>query len=568
MTSNIPNPVAVNIQTTAATTAADAVAAAAAAAAAAAKINQQIADINAQIVQARTDIKNQYLHIAAKFQPGTSTTSPTGDSKPFPPGVHFYTAKTPWVPGTLTTMTSGASEHTTAPVIKGTWTVNYGWESPTYSGSIDPQQYDWDNSYGSSSAKKLKYPYEARPKKMSYAGYDAYVGDSFSVFIIHPYYSTLQVPNLRYCPDAASEYSLMDTLEKKLSELVIKRNNLINSIPGATGTTTTTTSGVLLAPGQGPVLYNVGSVSDAYFSAEKNWLNRFTTIGFANSPTAVTRAQQLWNIVSTSLSNKGMLQQWTQTGTSASQYVATPSTGNAGNADPSSLDTTSMNGQVRGFQFQYNPASVRMTYAGTPGVDPNYEASGGDKFNAVGVPAGTSSTISFSILINRVFDMKYYDPSTSKLLDKYNKDGTTVGNPYYPRQPESWEQQDIYNKGTMYDLEYLLRTLVGWTMTPYLTDRVSAQDHKTADIGFLTGRPIELHLGKSLRYLVFIGEVSVEHVLFDERMVPLFTNVGITCNRLPDFSKITAASTTDSGSNTYGTSTFSDQGTQWNENHG
>ena len=58
---------------------------------------------------------------------------------------------------------------------------------------------------------------------------------------------------------------------------------------------------------------------------------------------------------------------------------------------------------------------------------------------------------------------------------------------------------------------------------------------KTADMGFVIPRPVELHLGNKLRYLVYINGFSLNHVIFDERMVPMFTTLSVTANRVPDY---------------------------------
>jgi hypothetical protein len=91
------------------------------------------------------------------------------------------------------------------------------------------------------------------------------------------------------------------------------------------------------------------------------------------------------------------------------------------------------------------------------------------------------------------------------------------------------EEQDIYNKGTMYDLEFLLRVLMGTTMDSYL------RGENTADMGWLPAIPVELHLGKSLRYLGVVNSLNINHMIFNERMVPLFSTVDIAFARLPDY---------------------------------
>ncbi len=250
--------------------------------------------------------------------------------------------------------------------------------------------------------------------------------------------------------------------------------------------------------------YNVSGVLESYYSTRDKFLEvaKFSS----NKPAVVSSAAELWTSVRAS---KGMIVTYA----------------------PPSESTTYQTGQVPkvakpffgknyGFQFMYNPAQISMEYTGAPNVDVAMQTSGTEKFNLMGTSA-TQSTISFQILINRMFDMKYYGENG---LLKSN--GAKA---YGSRVPSRGEQMAIYNMGTMYDVEYLLRTLLGYTLKSYL------RDGQTADMGFLGARPVELHLGKSLRYLGTVTSISLDHRIFNERMVPLFTNVGITFARIPDY---------------------------------
>ena len=192
------------------------------------------------------------------------------------------------------------------------------------------------------------------------------------------------------------------------------------------------------------------------------------------------------------------------------------------------------------FRFQYNPGSISMSYAGTPLVDPNFEAAGLDKFNLTGTGV-TQSTITFQLLINRMYDMKYYVREGENSPDGeggFNEPGTLkpgAGNVYGAEFVSPETQKAIYNMGTMYDFEYLLRTMMGYTMQSALRDYSFFEHKGTADMGFLGARPVELHLGKNMRYLGYITNINVEHVIFDNRMVPLFSNIAIGFSRLPDY---------------------------------
>jgi hypothetical protein len=167
-----------------------------------------------------------------------------------------------------------------------------------------------------------------------------------------------------------------------------------------------------------------------------------------------------------------------------------------------------------------------MAYGGPPDIDVTMLTSGKSKFNSYGPSTGGGS-VSFNLVLNRINDMKYFDLKTQKLKAGVSK------NAFSGRLPDDRELADIYNRGTMYDMEFLFRTLLGYELESSL-GRGMSWDKKTADIGWLGGKPVELHLGKSLRYLGRIVGVQINHVLFTERMVPMFSEVSITLQRLPD----------------------------------
>jgi len=272
--------------------------------------------------------------------------------------------------------------------------------------------------------------------------------------------------------------------------------------------------------------YNVGSVKEAYFTSRSGFIKELTTWQKSNSPSAITNASQLWVDGN---ANKGMIQPWMR-----KSYQNTLSKKDAINLIGDTSDGTVGNSQklttsVSAFQFLYNPASIDLTYSGWLGQDPNMQKAGVDEFNVAGAP-NTQSTISFNILINRMFDMKYYDKTTKKLLPQYAK----LDKLYYPRMPDANEQEDIFTKGTMYDVEYLLRAILGYGYKSYFSQRNAKVDGLTSDMGYISAGPVEIHLGYSLRYLGLVSQVNVSHVLFDERMVPIFTNVGVSIGRIAD----------------------------------
>ena len=164
-----------------------------------------------------------------------------------------------------------------------------------------------------------------------------------------------------------------------------------------------------------------------------------------------------------------------------------------------------------------------MAYGGVQDIDMSVYTAGIEKFNMWNQ---ARSTVSFELLLNRMPDMKYIDPKGAG----YVKQGVNYPRDVYDRTPKNSELEMIYSMGTMYDVEFLLRVLLGYRLKSQLRG-----NKWTADVGWITPRPVELHLGNSLRYLVNITSLAVNHVIFNERMVPLYSTVSISGSRIPDF---------------------------------
>jgi hypothetical protein len=283
------------------------------------------------------------------------------------------------------------------------------------------------------------------------------------------------------------------------------------------------------------LVYNAGISKEAYFRSQsiqtggfsignqsglngRNGLWRILqTDSAGNTPASIDWATSLW---SKAQAYKGMI-------VNSPHKEALPTADDKDAAKTVPLPNPTTFDKVNyGFQFHYNPGSLSMAYGGPQPVDVSLVASGREKFLTFGSASG-SGTISLQLILNRINDMKYFDPATGRL-----KSGVSP-NIFAGRAPTSAELSDIYNRGTMYDLEFLLRTLLGYAYESFL-GRGMSWDKKTADLGWLGGKPVEIHLGKSLRYLGRIVSLDVTHVLFTERMVPTFSEVSIGIQRLPD----------------------------------
>jgi len=132
-----------------------------------------------------------------------------------------------------------------------------------------------------------------------------------------------------------------------------------------------------------------------------------------------------------------------------------------------------------------------------------------------------ASTVNFVVILNRIQDLAELTATGSY------KNGT---NPYSIEvSPE--DRLDIVQKGTMYDLEYLFRAMHGFAASANYDSNLMG---KTKDPGWLPVRPIELHLGKKLRYRVRVTSMEVNHKMFSTSMVPIFSEVSFSCMRYWD----------------------------------
>lgn len=247
--------------------------------------------------------------------------------------------------------------------------------------------------------------------------------------------------------------------------------------------------------------HNVPSVKDAYFGETVRLLGQNRRFA-GNQPQSIQRAVDLFT---GARNNKGMI---------VSHFV--------GGLNEDTNASAALNKYA--FLFHYNPTVVSMGMSTSANIDPYLYA---QQPPAVSPAFGNySSSISFSLMLNRIPDMQFYN-SAGQLQIQGNSGGNVDSKLYGGKSPSASEQRRIFNYGTMYDIEWLLKTITGIELETELRG-------KTSDLGFLVGKLVELHLGNRLRYLVFIDGISVEHVIFDERMVPVLTNVNITCGRVPD----------------------------------
>ncbi|CAB5219623.1 hypothetical protein UFOVP221_103 [uncultured Caudovirales phage] len=293
--------------------------------------------------------------------------------------------------------------------------------------------------------------------------------------------------------------------------------NGIAANPSSYGYYSQTSTTINKPDANAPIEYNVGMIREAYFSSLPSF-NKEMGLTNRNAPFHATNPQELFR--TTSGGHKGMLVVYVDPN---GQYSI--------DGNPPAYDAASV--KRYGFQFHYNPETINMAWSGVPNTDVNLEALGKESFNLIGANA-TQSSVAFDVLLNRKYDFKYYDPTTGKL--KAGVPADLYGN----RQPTPEEQGLIWNKGTMYDVEALTNTLLGFKLN-------SALRQKTSDIGYIVSRQVEIHLGRSLRYRGVLDNFTVSHIHFNENMVPLFSKLSMTIRRYPDYATSSTTGSSPSG---------------------
>jgi hypothetical protein len=199
-----------------------------------------------------------------------------------------------------------------------------------------------------------------------------------------------------------------------------------------------------------------------------------------------------------------------------------------------------------GFKFHYNPNSIGMSYGTMTDMSPELLMSGRDKINPI-VPPGTGG-FGFELMLNRLEDLSYIEFDGSlRQPNGETADLKTKSIELYGQEVGESTLKELWQKGTMYDLDFLFRALHGGQ-----GDYVSSLRGKTSDQGWLNGAAVEFHLGSNLRYLGRITSIDITHGVFNSRMVPLISYVSIKAARFYDLKTDVDPRTTPSTSSSGG----------------
>lgn len=243
--------------------------------------------------------------------------------------------------------------------------------------------------------------------------------------------------------------------------------------------------------------------------------------GFVGAPGASTNVNNYWRGETPGRGVLRVNRDWMKSVLNASEDKLTGI--KPGDSDPitgSSIKPKKPDPQLYGFRFQYNPEKIQMIYDVNTNLHPGVLASGKDIFLPL---TQSSSAVSLDLILNRMEDMKYRDnPQLAIQRQIYHGSGETAS--------LLKDIQELHEKGTMYDMEYMFKT-----MNAPMGEFWSRYNGTTADMGFIRPTILELHLGNRLRYPVRVISLAIEHKIFDPRMVPVFSVVRITFARFIEY---------------------------------
>jgi hypothetical protein len=234
-------------------------------------------------------------------------------------------------------------------------------------------------------------------------------------------------------------------------------------------------------------------------------------------------------------------------------------------ASDTSLSTVDGNGKTTkidnsdrkyGFQFLWNPTSFGTAVAVQMDATPNVN----DRFlGQVGAFPATES-ISFTIEVNRINDFAH----ANAVFKRPTNIGGALGNgssnnfitptdvapfvPYYSNngsftasllrngRKTTVEKKlvDLFQRGTLADIEYLYTAINGRGPGSTASGGDSWKNGRgiiTADIGFLMPTLLNIDIGP-LSYLGYVTNMSVNHTMFTQDMIPIQSTVQVSFNLL------------------------------------
>ena len=182
-----------------------------------------------------------------------------------------------------------------------------------------------------------------------------------------------------------------------------------------------------------------------------------------------------------------------------------PMMGRLGRIVPELTQSSAYGAGGYGFRFLYNPASYGESISVDPNIAANVAAT--DTANSM----APNSSFSFSLYLNRIEDMRYT---------------SYPGSAAYPVPITQNDWEGITQFGTLWDVEYLFRTINGQMRDTWRGT--------TSEFGIIVGVPCRFYLGRGRRLRGRIVSVTMNHLMFTKDMVPILTAVQVNVLRYPD----------------------------------
>lgn len=210
------------------------------------------------------------------------------------------------------------------------------------------------------------------------------------------------------------------------------------------------------------------------------------------------------------------------------------------------LTKQSNNGRQYGFQFLWNPESFGTQVSVNWDITP----SAADRFVSVAGVFPATETITFNVRIDRTNDFACASaalprPSQVGRGGDFNKKYSYLNGidltqfVQYYKGTSAWAAdestlvrkiRDLLERGTLADIEFLYRAING--KGPSGNDEwVNGRGIPTADIGYLMPTLLHIDIGP-LSYDGNVQSLSVNHLAFTPDMIPIRSDVTISCNLL------------------------------------
>lgn len=225
-----------------------------------------------------------------------------------------------------------------------------------------------------------------------------------------------------------------------------------------------------------------------------------------------------------------------ETGESNANPTPDDNPGNNGSSDYLMFDALKGD-NAYGFRFLMNPTNFSEGFSNTTNVDPIGFRGMIEQSSEPPAPIMSGASMKLELMLTRIDDMRILRLGDQEALPYYRL-GT--------QNPVPFEEmrEGILTRGTMYDLEYLFRTINGKPFPVWWSDTPSS------DWGPLFPRPVFISVGDTggvgytgevtqqvrrfRRIRGFVNTLNISHLRFAPGMVPILTKISLDIERFSD----------------------------------